>query len=81
MPMAPQHSLDSANIITMVNHRELLCDVPNSRGLREASNTRDSSISLIMPMVHGTVDDSKTFMNKCPKLAATTESLPISVVN
>lgn len=81
MPMAPQSSLDSANVIAMVNHRELLCDAPNCRGFREASNARGSLISLIMLMVHGTADDSKTLMNKCPQLAATTECLPIAVVN
>ena len=49
-------------------------NVPNCRDYRETSNARDSSITLIMPMVHGTVDHTKTFINKCPKLAETTES-------
>lgn len=56
-------------------------NVPNCRGLREASNAWDSSITLIIVVMDDIVDYSKIFMNKCPELPETTESLPIPVVN
>jgi hypothetical protein len=65
----------------VINHRELLCEFPQLHRLEVNWWCKAFTANTHYVIVHSTGDHTKALMNKCLRLAETTEFLPIPVVH